>query len=143
MKIGSIIDGKKVEIISPMATLLELVTSLTSLRLGALVVSTDGKQIEGIVSERDVIRALPDKIEKLNELLVRDLMTASVFTCTAEATVAELMLMMTENRVRHIPVVDDAGELVSIISIGDVVKYYVNELDTERQALRDYVKSGA
>ncbi len=143
MKISSIIHGKRVEVIAPSATVHDLVKSLGALKVGALVVSTDGKKIEGIVSERDVVQAMPGKLELLGELHVRDLMTVGVLTCTGEATVAELMKMMTENRIRHIPVVDSEGDLLSIVSIGDVVKHYVSEIDTERQALRDYVVTGS
>ena len=71
-----------------------------------------------------------------------DIMTAEVFTCTADSTVAELMIMMTEHRIRHVPVVDAQGGLLSIVSIGDVVKSYVSEIDSERTALRDYVTGG-
>ena len=68
-------------------------------------------------------------------------MTVNVTTCTPQSTVAELMALMTEKRIRHIPVVNDAGDLVSIVSIGDVVKSYVSEIDSERSALVDYVQN--
>jgi CBS domain-containing protein len=141
MKIGSIISGKRVETISASASVHDLVNSLNSHHVGALVVSSDGKKIEGIVSERDVVRAMPGKLEQLAGMYVRDIMTAEVHTCTAESTVAELMKMMTELRIRHVPVIDADGHLISIVSIGDVVKNHVSELDSERQALRDYVAS--
>jgi CBS domain-containing protein len=141
MKIGSIISGKRVETISASASVHDLVNSLNSHHVGALVVSSDGKKIEGIVSERDVVRAMPGKLEQLAGMHVRDIMTAEVHTCTAESTVAELMKMMTELRIRHVPVIDADGHLISIVSIGDVVKNHVSELDSERQALRDYVAS--
>ena len=70
---------------------------------------------------------------------VRDIMTVDVHTCTADSTISELMQMMTELRIRHVPVVDENGALISIVSIGDVVKNHVSELDFERQALRNYV----
>jgi len=142
MKIGSIISGKRVVTISASASVHDLVNSLNSHHVGALVVSSDGKKIEGIVSERDVVRAMPGKLEQLAGMHVRDIMTAEVHTCTAESTVAELMKMMTELRIRHVPVIDADGVLISIVSIGDVVKNHVSELDSERQALRDYVASG-
>jgi CBS domain-containing protein len=72
---------------------------------------------------------------------VRDIMTIDVHTCTADSTVEELMTMMTTLRIRHVPVVDVTGNLLSIVSIGDVVKNYVSELDSERQALKDYVST--
>jgi CBS domain-containing protein len=142
MKISSIISGKRVETISASASIHDLVNSLNSHHVGALVVSSDGKKIDGIVSERDVVRAMPGKLDQLIGMHVRDIMTVEVHTCTADSTIAELMKMMTELRIRHVPVVDDSGTLVSIVSIGDVVKNYVSELDSERQALRNYVTSG-
>ena len=142
MKISSIISGKKVETISASATVHDLVSSLNSHHVGALVVSSDGKKIDGIVSERDVVRAMPGKLDQLEGMHVRDIMTVEVHTCTADTTVAELMTMMTERRIRHVPVMGPDGNLLSIVSIGDVVKNHVSELDSERQALRDYVVSG-
>ena len=142
MKIGSIISGKRVETISASASIHDLVNSLNSHHVGALVVSSDGKKIDGIVSERDVVRAMPGKLDQLISMHVRDIMTVDVHTCTPESTVSELMQMMTELRIRHVPVVDADGALISIVSIGDVVKNHVNELDSERQALKDYVASG-
>jgi len=142
MKIGSIISGKRVETISASASIHDLVNSLNSHHVGALVVSSDGKKIDGIVSERDVVRAMPGKLDQLIGMHVRDIMTVDVHTCTPDSTVSELMQMMTELRIRHVPVVDADGALISIVSIGDVVKNHVNELDSERQALRDYVASG-
>jgi len=142
MKIGSIISGKRVETISASASVHDLVNSLNSHHVGALVVSSDGKKIDGIVSERDVVRAMPGKLDQLIDMHVRDIMTVDVHTCTTESTVSELMQMMTELRIRHVPVVDADGALISIVSIGDVVKNHVSELDSERRALRDYVASG-
>jgi CBS domain-containing protein len=142
MKVSGVISGKCVETISASASIHDLVNSLNSHHVGALVVSSDGKKIDGIVSERDVVRAMPGKLDQLIGMHVRDIMTVEVHTCTADSTIAELMLMMTELRIRHVPVVDDLGALLSIVSIGDVVKNYVSELDSERQALKNYVISG-
>ena len=141
MKISSIIAGKKVETISASASVHDLVNSLNTHHVGALVVSGDGKKIDGIVSERDVVRAMPGKLDQLIGMHVRDIMTVDVHTCTADSTIAELMSMMTELRIRHVPVVDATGQLLSIVSIGDVVKNYVSEIDSERQALKDYVST--
>lgn len=139
MKVGNIIVGKRVETISPSASIHDLVSSLNSHHVGALVVSKDGKKIEGIVSERDVVRAMPGKLDQLINMQVSEIMTAEVHTCGTESTISDLMNMMTELRIRHVPVVDDLGNLLSIISIGDVVKNYVSELDSERQALQSYL----
>lgn len=141
MKIATLISGKKVETISSSASVHDLVNSLNTHHVGALVVSPDGKKIDGIVSERDVVRAMPGKIDQLISMRVRDLMTVEVITCTEDSTVAELMTVMTERRIRHIPVVAESGELLSIVSIGDVVKAHMTEIENERKALADYVNS--
>ena len=141
MKVSTIIAGKKVETISASASVHDLVNSLNSHHVGALVVSGDGKKIDGIVSERDVVRAMPGKLDQLVGMHVRDIMTVDVHTCTPDTTIAELMTMMTELRIRHVPVVDGTGQLLSIVSIGDVVKNHVSEIDSERQALKDYVST--
>jgi CBS domain-containing protein len=141
MKVSTIIAGKKVETISASATIHDLVSALNTHHVGALVVSGDGKKIDGIVSERDVVRAMPGKLDQLVGMHVRDIMTVDVHTCTQDSTIADLMTMMTELRIRHVPVIDAAGNLLSIVSIGDVVKNYVSEIDSERQALKDYVST--
>jgi CBS domain-containing protein len=141
MKIATLISGKKVETISSSASVHDLVNSLNTHHVGALVVSPDGKKIDGIVSERDVVRAMPGKLDQLIGMRVRDLMTVEVITCTENSTVAELMTVMTERRIRHIPVLSESGELLSIVSIGDVVKARINEIENERKALADYVNS--
>ncbi|MDP1712639.1 MAG: CBS domain-containing protein [Candidatus Nanopelagicaceae bacterium] len=141
MKISALIAGKRVETISPSASVHDLVNALNIHHVGALVVSPDGRKIEGIVSERDVVRAMPGKLDQLIGMHVRDLMTVEVVTCRSDATVSDLMKIMTEMRIRHIPVVDEDDNVISIISIGDVVKARISELDAERNALRDYVNS--
>lgn len=141
MKIATLISGKKVETISSSASVHDLVNSLNTHHVGALVVSPDGKKIDGIISERDVVRAMPGKLDQLIGMRVRDLMTVEVITCTENSTVAELMTVMTERRIRHIPVVSESGELLSIVSIGDVIKAHITEIENERKALADYVNS--
>jgi CBS domain-containing protein len=141
VKVASLVIGKRVETISASATLHDLVNALNVHHVGALVVSPDGKKIEGIVSERDVVRAMPGRLNDLTNVRVSELMTADVITCTLDSSVASLMTVMTERRIRHVPVVDESGNLLSIISIGDVVKAHINELDVERKALSDYVNS--
>lgn len=142
MKISHIVSGKPVITISPNSSIHKLVSSLKTHQVGALVVSDDGKRILGIVSERDVVRALSGNLEKLDTFSVSDLMTSQVHTCNLESTVEELMKIMTERRIRHVPVVDERDELLSIVSIGDVVKHYVSEIELDRQALQQYI-SGA
>ena len=141
MQVSSFLSGKQVKTISPDATIKELSQSLSDLKIGALVVSSNGKNILGIVSERDIVQALPLHMHEIAQIHVRDIMTVNVMTCKKESTVAQLMALMTEKRIRHVPVINDSGELISIISIGDVVKSYVSELDSERSALLEYVKS--
>jgi CBS domain-containing protein len=141
MKIQTIIANKKAYTINAQDTVHHLVELLNSFKVGALVVSTDGKVIDGIVSERDVVRAMPGKIDQLEYLHVRDIMTVNVHTCRPDATVAEIMAMMTQQRIRHVPVVDSENKLLSVISIGDVVKHYLNEISVENQALKQYVSS--
>ncbi|MEJ6573537.1 MAG: CBS domain-containing protein [Actinomycetes bacterium] len=141
MQVSSLITGKLVQTIAPGATIQELSESLTELKIGALIVSSDGKNILGIVSERDIVQALPLHMHEIEKIHVRDIMTVNVMTCKKDSTIAQLMALMTDKRIRHVPVVDDSGALISIISIGDVVKSYVSEMDSERSALLDYVKS--
>ncbi len=141
MKIAALISGKRVETISESATLHDLVNALNVHHVGALVVSPDGKKVDGIVSERDVVRAMPGKLDEISGMRVRDLMTPEVITCSPNSTVAELMTVMTERRIRHIPVVDETGNLISIVSIGDVVKAYISDLQSEQKALNDYLNS--
>ena len=108
--------------------------------IGALVVSGDGRHIDGILSERDVARGLNDRGAGLLAEPVSAVMTADVRTCGPQASVHDLARMMTDHRIRHIPVVDDAGALVGIVSIGDVVKARLDELESERAQLVDYIQ---
>ena len=109
--------------------------------VGALVVSADGRSVDGIVSERDVVRALHDRGAGLLADPVSSVMTAQVHTCVPGAGVEELARTMTQHRVRHVPVVE-GGALVGIVSIGDVVKARLYELEEERAQLVDYIQTG-
>ena len=109
--------------------------------VGALVVSSDGQRVEGIVSERDVARGLHERGADLLTQPVASLMTAEVHTCPPGARVTDLAQTMTDHRVRHVPVVDDDGVLVGIVSIGDVVKARLDELEDERKQLVDYIQT--
>ncbi len=108
--------------------------------IGALVVSSDGRSVEGIVSERDVARGLHERGAGLLAEPVSALMTAEVHTCLPGASVHDLARTMTDHRVRHVPVVED-GALVGIVSIGDVVKARLDELEEERKQLVDYIQT--
>lgn len=136
-----LIKDKHVRTITAQDSVKHLVECLNSFHVGALVVSSDGKTIDGIVSERDIVRNLPGKFDMIEDIHIRDIMTVAVHTCTPESTVAEIMSMMTAQRIRHVPVVDENGDLLSIVSIGDVIKHHVNEISLENQALKEYVAS--
>ncbi len=138
MSVGDILKtkGASVETIARDATITEAVQRLRDNDIGALVVSADGKAVEGILSERDVVQGLADHGGSVQDLTVKDLMTSSVTTCSPEEGLEKVMLEMTELRARHFPVVD--GErLVGIVSIGDVVKSRLEEVELERAVLRD------
>jgi CBS domain-containing protein len=108
--------------------------------IGALVVSADGRRIDGIVSERDVARGLHEWGAGLLAEPVSSVMTAQVHTCPPEASVHDLAQTMTDHRVRHVPVVE-YGELIGIVSIGDVVKARLDELEEERKHMVDYIQT--
>lgn len=139
MKVRDVLQHKGSDIvtISPDAPVRELVALLAEHNIGAVVVSGDGSQLEGIVSERDVVRNL-ERLEPLNEKPVSAIMTAAEHTCTLTNEVGSLRVLMTEARVRHLPVLED-GQLVGIISIGDVVKSAIDDLQFERDQLHNYV----
>lgn len=123
--------------ISPEATVRELITLLAEHNVGALVVSSDGNAVDGIVSERDVVRRLNDD-DGVIDGPVSAIMTSDVKTCEHQHSLEELMVVMTEHRIRHVPVVSE-GALAGIISIGDVVKNRMAELEFERDQLDSYV----
>ena len=130
--------GRDVATIEPDATIESAVRLLASRRIGALVVSEDGRRVDGIVSERDIVQGLADHGPALLERRIEDVMTRRVHTCSPEDTVEELMGRMTERRIRHLPVVE-AGALCGIVSIGDVVKNRLEEVEYEASSLRSYV----
>ena len=108
--------------------------------IGALVVSADGVRIDGILSERDIARGLHERGADLLARPVTEVMTAEVHTCVPTATVTDLAQLMTDQRMRHVPVVD-GDALVGIVSSGDVVKARLDELETERRQLIDYIQT--
>ena len=138
MSVGAILKakGSHVETIKRDATVAEAVQRLRVENIGALVVSSDGQTIDGVLSERDVIRGLSDRREALLSLKVKDIMMKSVRTCSPDDTVEHVMFQMTEHRCRHFPVVEDR-RLVGIVSIGDVVKNRLEEVKLENRVLRD------
>lgn len=140
MKVSSILQAKgdRVATIGGEATVAEALDRLKNEGVGALVISGDGRTVEGILSERDIVRGLVGRAENFFDLPVSGLMTVKVQTCRPEDDTQDLMATMTEMRIRHLPVVDDAG-LCGIISIGDVVKARLGELESEANALREYI----
>lgn len=130
--------GREVTTVATSASVHDAAKLLAARRIGALVVSDDGQRVSGIISERDIVRLLGQDGPDLNTP-VSEVMTAVVHTCTEADTVDELMVQMTERRIRHVPVVDDEGHLAGMISIGDVVKSRTGELEVEAEALKGYV----
>jgi len=130
--------GRAVETIERNVSLLDVARRLSDKRIGAVVVVDEAKRIVGIISERDLIRVIgADGPEALNRSLA-DVMTTNVITCREQDTIDKIMALMTERRIRHLPVVED-GKLAGIVSIGDVVKYRVAEVELEAMAMRDYI----
>lgn len=133
--------GRAVTTIKPEATLQEVVEKLAAKRIGAIVIVGEKGHVDGIVSERDVIRAIAAHGEKALHLKVTDVMTRHIECCCESDPVDQLMETMTRGRFRHLPVMEDGG-LVGIISIGDVVKNHVAEVEMEVLAMRSYLASG-
>ncbi len=140
VRVGAMIarKGDEVFTVRPDATVAQLVAHLQEHNVGALVVSHDGHDVAGIVSERDVVRRMADEGPRCLDRPVRDLMTTTVTTCAPDDSAEKLMAVMTAKRIRHVPVVVD-GRLHGLVSIGDVVKSYIDELQVTADALRDYV----
>jgi CBS domain-containing protein len=140
MKIREVIAGKAIQdivTISPDATVRELLTLLAQHNIGAAVVSSDGAAVDGIVSERDIVRRLDGDDGALGAT-VADIMTTEVQTCEASSSLDEVRKTMTDGRFRHLPVCE-SGTLVGVISIGDVVKAYIDQVEFERDQLDSYV----
>jgi CBS domain-containing protein len=138
MKVSSILKrkGASVVTVKPGAPLTSAVAELRARGIGSLVVSEDGSTVLGMLSERDIVQALPVFGGRLLDLRVSDLMTRRVVTCRPDDSITHVMSEMTEHRVRHLPVVD-GGRLQGIVSIGDVVKHRLDELETETNILRE------
>jgi CBS domain-containing protein len=138
VKVENILQSKgwAVETISAGASMAQAVHRLTSAGVGALVVSEDGEVVEGTLSERDVVWALSRQVLGVLELRVADCMTRDGPTCTPETLVQDAMAEMTRRRQRHLPVLRN-GKLCGLISLGDVVKHRLDELELETNVLRD------
>ncbi|GLS46336.1 CBS domain-containing protein [Methylobacterium brachythecii] len=130
--------GTTVATVAPNRTMDEAIHLLAEKRIGAVVVSDDQGKVIGILSERDVMRALAEAGAAAFDAPVSRYMTAKVTTCTRSTTIEEVMQVMTEGRFRHLPVVED-GQLTGVVSIGDVVKRRIAAVEAEHQAMRDYI----
>lgn len=135
------IKGRDVATARADVSVKEIVDQLAEFKVGAMVVLDDNDGVCGIISERDIVRALSSEGEGMLSRPVRDFMTRDVVTCSEMDTVAELMERMTSGRFRHLPVVT-SGALVGIVSIGDVVKRRVSEAEEEAEAMRAYIATG-
>jgi CBS domain-containing protein len=133
--------GRSVATIRPGETVGAAVDALISRNIGALVVSEDGERVDGIISERDIVHALARHGSRLLLAGVAEVMTQPVVTCDPTEGVGELMAEMTNRRIRHLPVIED-GRLCGIVSIGDVVKNRLDEIEFEARSLRSFI-SGA
>lgn len=133
--------GRDVATVAPDATIAQAVAAMTERNVGALVVSSDGSSLEGILSERDVVRHLAADGATVLERQVSDLMATEVATCDGHEDSEKIMNTMTSGRFRHMPVITD-GRLSGIISIGDVVKVRIDELATETEQLVGYIRDG-
>ena len=131
--------GRDVVTVAPEVSLAEVAAILSEKRIGAVLVTEKGA-IRGIVSERDIVRALAERGARVLDEPVSAVMTRKVISCREQDTVSAIMEMMTSGKFRHLPVVED-GKVVGLISIGDIVKWRVREFETEQEALRDYIKT--
>lgn len=140
MLVAHILNEKGHDVLSirPEATLQDAASVLTRHRIGALIVRGDAGALMGIISERDIVRAIAEHGQAALALPVSARMTADVAVCEETATIAEIMETMTRDRIRHLPVVRD-GKMCGIISIGDVVKSRIDETLREAEALKEYV----
>jgi CBS domain-containing protein len=132
--------GSEVITIEPTATVGAAVRMLAQRRVGALLVTGADRRIVGIISERDIVRVLDETGPAVLDSPVAEVMTRKVVTCGRHETIAEIMERITGGRFRHVPVIED-GRLAGIVSIGDVVKARLSELEHEQTALREYIRT--
>lgn len=143
MNVASILDikGRDVATVRAGSSLMEITGNLAEHKVGALIVVDDAGHVEGIISERDVVRAISTGGAGVLDQAAGQHMTSDVVTCGLDDTVGELMERMTTGRFRHLPVID-GGKLIGIVSIGDVVKQRIAEAEQEAEAMRTYIASG-
>jgi len=140
MNVKSILarKGTQVKTIKPASTIGEAAAMLAAAKIGAVVVSDDGATIAGILSERDIVRMVGLEGAQVLGWTVDKAMTKNVITCRPDDRIDQLMGMMTERRIRHLPVTVN-GRMTGLISIGDVVKERMNEIEADAEAMRDYI----
>jgi CBS domain-containing protein len=140
--VSSILKHKGYDVVTvePQQTVTWIVEVLAQNRIGAVPVVNDGRQLIGIISERDIVRGMSKHAEAVLTLPAHQLMTREVKTCTPEDQLVDIMEVMTLQRIRHLPVVEN-GELHGIVSIGDVVKRRLEEVQSEAEELRSYIRS--
>ncbi len=145
MKIESILatKGREVRTVATGVKVGEAMRIMSHGRMSALVVSDDGAAIDGIVSDRGLMNALVEHGTDVLERPLGDVMTREVFTCSRGDSVGAIMAAMTDRRIRHIPVVEEDGRLCGIVSIGDVVKHHLDEIQHEALELREYISGNA
>ena len=143
MQVSTILNEKGAEVVTTSAAtpIQDIAVLLTNKRIGAIVVTDENGAVSGIISERDIVLGLCENDGSLVSQTAGDLMTANVITCDLNSKVDDLMREMTDSRIRHLPVVED-GKLVGLVSIGDVVKNRLMELESESSMLREYIEHG-
>jgi CBS domain-containing protein len=143
MTVRAMLKGKSGGVITirPDSSLRDAVALLSQRRIGAVVVTSDGERVEGILSERDLVHALHGRGAALLDSQVKDIMTRDVVTCAPDMALTQVMETMTRARFRHLPVLEN-GKLIGIVSIGDAVKERLSELESETTQLRAYIAGG-
>ncbi|MEE8270159.1 MAG: CBS domain-containing protein [Alphaproteobacteria bacterium] len=143
MNVDAILRTKGTDVATtrPDATLADVAQVLSEKKIGALVASADGATVDGIVSERDIVRKIAEHGAAALNMSIGDAMTRDVVTCTRKDSLQDLMSTMSGRRIRHLPVVED-GQLCGMVSIGDVVKLRLEEVESEAEALRGFITGG-
>lgn len=143
MNVASILRGKGSDIITANTDdeVSVICKILSEHKIGAILVMDQEKKLAGVISERDIVRALSESGNSCLICKAKDLMTSKVISCSPTDTIDEVMSLMTEKRIRHLPVIDD-GNLTGFISIGDVVKSRMDQVEREAEAMRDYIATG-
>lgn len=143
MHVRAIVEAKGGAVVTtrPEATIGDIARLLAERRIGAVIVLDDAGTIAGVISERDIVTGLAAHGARVVDMKVAELMTRDVILCLPDATIEEVMAMMTNRRIRHLPVVEQ-GKLMGIVSIGDAVKSRLDEAALEVESLRQYVLSG-